>query len=79
MARRVILPTDIVHLDVTVYLNGFHGDTSACVPMPDVDQQGLELIAANIRARDAGIAVCKPGVPFTAIGAAIRYELFASL
>ncbi|KAJ3303305.1 Methionine aminopeptidase 1D, mitochondrial [Kappamyces sp. JEL0829] len=68
---------DIVNLDITVYLNGWHGDTSRTVPLSDqVDAQGMELISACQEALARAISVCGPGVPFSRIGTTI--EEFAS-
>ncbi|KZT60768.1 methionine aminopeptidase [Calocera cornea HHB12733] len=69
---RPLLPNDIVNVDVTVYLNGFHGDTSRTFMLPEVDERGRALVAATEGALREGITACGPGRPFTAIGAAIE-------
>ncbi|TPX32484.1 hypothetical protein SeMB42_g07608 [Synchytrium endobioticum] len=63
---------DIVNIDVTVYIDAFHGDTSATFLVGDVDEHGRNLVHTTRRALDLGISVCRPGVPFAAIGAAIQ-------
>ena len=35
---------DILNIDVTVFLDGFHGDCSATVPVGQVDDHALKLI-----------------------------------
>ncbi|KAG9049814.1 hypothetical protein FS837_008997 [Tulasnella sp. UAMH 9824] len=62
---------DIVNVDVTVYKDGWHGDTSKTFLVGNVDQQGRELVQATEEALMAGIAACGPGVPFREIGRTI--------
>ncbi|XP_032833474.1 methionine aminopeptidase 1D, mitochondrial isoform X2 [Petromyzon marinus] len=59
---------DIVNVDVTVYHEGFHGDTSETVLVGDVDAAGRRLVEAARRCRDAAIAACGPGQPLCVIG-----------
>ncbi|KIJ13299.1 hypothetical protein PAXINDRAFT_170584 [Paxillus involutus ATCC 200175] len=63
---------DIINIDVTVYLNGYHGDTSETFFVGDVDQQGRELVEMTNAALETGIRACGPGRPFKAIGKAIH-------
>ncbi|CAK5265965.1 unnamed protein product [Mycena citricolor] len=64
---------DLVSIDITVYLNGYHGDTAETFLVGDVDEPGRELARLSSAATDAGIRVCAPGRRFSDIGAAI-YE-----
>ncbi|EFX75655.1 hypothetical protein DAPPUDRAFT_322965 [Daphnia pulex] len=41
---RPLIDGDIINVDVTVYLNGFHGDVSETFLVGDVDEQGKELV-----------------------------------
>ncbi|KAF8505932.1 methionyl aminopeptidase [Russula emetica] len=63
---------DIVNIDITVYLDGYHGDTSRTFLVGNVDEAGRDLVTATNEALDAGIAVCGPGKPFKSIGQAIH-------
>ncbi|KAG9103197.1 hypothetical protein FRC07_010063 [Ceratobasidium sp. 392] len=63
---------DILNIDITVYLDGFHGDTSRTFLVGDVDYQGQQLAALSTRALQAGISACRPGAYFRSIGAAIQ-------
>ncbi|KLO14520.1 methionyl aminopeptidase [Schizopora paradoxa] len=63
---------DIVNIDVTVYLDGFHGDTSRTFLVGNVDIEGRKLVTATEIALQAGIKACKPGAHFKFIGAAIQ-------
>ncbi|CAK5264785.1 unnamed protein product [Mycena citricolor] len=64
---------DLVSIDITVYLNGYHGDTAETFLVGDVDEPGRELARLSSAATEAGIRVCAPGRRFSDIGAAI-YE-----
>ena len=63
---------DIINVDITVYLDGYHGDTSMTFVLPSVDSPGKELTAAANEALGVGINVCGPGVPVNEIGRVIR-------
>ncbi|KAL7747679.1 hypothetical protein RI367_006968 [Sorochytrium milnesiophthora] len=63
---------DIINIDVTVYLSGFHGDCSMTFAVGDVDQQGLALVEHTREALQRGLAVCGDGVRFSEIGRAIQ-------
>ncbi|KAG6845533.1 hypothetical protein H0H87_007777 [Tephrocybe sp. NHM501043] len=63
---------DIINIDVTIYLNGYHGDTSQTFLVGDVDEQGRELVRMTNAALQAGIDACGPGRPFRGIGKAIH-------
>jgi len=59
---------DIINIDVTVYLDGFHGDTSATFMVGEVDEQGIALVECTKESLDKAIRACGPGVPFKEIG-----------
>ncbi|GLB34284.1 putative removes the N-terminal methionine from nascent proteins [Lyophyllum shimeji] len=63
---------DIVNIDITVFLNGYHGDTSQTFLVGDVDEQGRELVKVTNAALRAGIQACGPGRPVKGIGKAIH-------
>ncbi|CCM05542.1 uncharacterized protein FIBRA_07769 [Fibroporia radiculosa] len=65
---------DIVNIDVTVYKDGFHGDTSRTFFVGDVDEKGRQLVRVTEEALEVGIAACGPRRPFKSIGKAI-FEL----
>ncbi|EIN11026.1 Creatinase/aminopeptidase [Punctularia strigosozonata HHB-11173 SS5] len=62
---------DIINIDITVYKNGMHGDTSRTFLVGDVDDKGRNLVKTSLDALHAGISVCGPHVPYKAIGRAI--------
>jgi len=59
---------DIINIDITVYLNGFHGDCSATFLCGNVDQAGRDLVSRTREAMMKAIAICKPNVPYSSIG-----------
>ncbi|KAI7883462.1 methionine aminopeptidase [Lichtheimia hyalospora FSU 10163] len=62
---------DIINIDVTVYLNGYHGDTSATFMVGNVDSKGRKLVEYTRECLDKAINICGPGVPFNEIGKVI--------
>ncbi|KAI8342147.1 methionine aminopeptidase, merops subfamily M24 [Chlamydoabsidia padenii] len=62
---------DIINIDVTVYLNGFHGDTSATFYVGQVDDQGKALVECTREALKKAIDICGPNVPLNEIGRVI--------
>ncbi|EFJ17369.1 hypothetical protein SELMODRAFT_154620 [Selaginella moellendorffii] len=63
---------DIINIDVTVYLNGYHGDTSATFLCGTVSDEAKRLVEVTREALDKAIAVCGPGVEFKKIGRTIH-------
>ncbi|KAJ7146328.1 methionyl aminopeptidase [Mycena epipterygia] len=63
---------DIINIDITVYLDGYHGDTSQTFLVGNVDAPGTELVKVTNEALEVGIAACGPGRPFRDIGKAIH-------
>uniref|UniRef100_A0A8C5KGJ4 Methionine aminopeptidase n=1 Tax=Jaculus jaculus TaxID=51337 RepID=A0A8C5KGJ4_JACJA len=59
---------DIINIDVTVYYNGYHGDTSETFLVGNVDACGKKLVEVARRCRDEAIAACRAGAPFSVIG-----------
>ncbi|CAI9110156.1 OLC1v1010135C1 [Oldenlandia corymbosa var. corymbosa] len=63
---------DIVNIDVTVYLNGYHGDTSATFFVGDVSEEARKLVQVTKDCLDRAIAMCAPGVEYNKIGKTIH-------
>ncbi|XP_037479074.1 methionine aminopeptidase 1B, chloroplastic-like isoform X2 [Triticum dicoccoides] len=59
---------DIINIDVTVYLNGFHGDTSKTFFCGEVDEAAKRLVKVTEECMLRGISACKHGVSFKKIG-----------
>ncbi|KAF5757533.1 putative methionyl aminopeptidase [Helianthus annuus] len=59
---------DIINIDVTVYLNGYHGDTSKTFFCGNVNDAAKRLVKVTEECMERGIAVCKDGALFRKIG-----------
>ncbi|XP_062111188.1 methionine aminopeptidase 1B, chloroplastic [Humulus lupulus] len=59
---------DIINIDVTVYLNGYHGDTSKTFFCGDVSDPVKRLVQVTEECLEKGIAVCKDGATYKKIG-----------
>lgn len=62
---------DIVNLDVTAFVDGMHGDTSATVAVGSISAEAAALIDTTREATLAGIAAIRPGEPMQRIAGAI--------
>jgi methionyl aminopeptidase len=69
---RALQDGDIVNIDVTAFIEGVHGDTSATFPVGAVDETSIRLIGAARDAMHAGISVVHPGARIYDIGRAIE-------
>lgn len=70
----LLVPGDIVNVDVTTNLDGYHGDTSATFIIGEAEPEAVGLVEAARRCRDAGIAVVREGARLGDIGAAIEEQ-----
>ena len=64
---------DIVNVDVTLVLDGWHGDSSRMYPVGRVKRSAERLMEITHEALMRGINVIKPGATTGDIGAAIQY------
>jgi methionyl aminopeptidase len=69
---RPLVEGDIVNLDVTIWLDGVHGDTNATFCVGEVDAASRRLVEVTRECLERGIAAVRPGAPFNAIGRAIE-------
>jgi len=67
----VLEPGDIVNVDVTTELGGYHGDTSRTFVVGEPSPEAAHVVSVAERCRDAGIAVVREGARLGDIGAAI--------
>ena len=63
---------DIINVDVTVFLNGYHGDTSRTSRVGEVTDEVARLVDVTERSLAEAIKICKPGTPVRKIGATIH-------
>jgi methionyl aminopeptidase len=69
---RALMDGDAVNCDVTVYVDGMHGDCSETVFVGDVDEASRKLVRVTWECLLKGIDVVKPGVLFSTIGKVIE-------
>jgi methionyl aminopeptidase len=70
--RELLVPGDIVNIDVTTNVGGYHGDTSAMFLIGEASPDAKRIVDVARRCRDAGIAVIRDGARLGDIGAAIE-------
>lgn len=63
---------DIINVDVTTNIDGFHGDTSAMFVIGEPSAAAAHIVDVARRCRDAGIAVIRDGARLGDIGASIE-------
>lgn len=63
---------DILNCDMTVYLNGYHGDCNETIFIGKPDAESVKLVRCAYDCMMAGIEVVKIGRNFNVIGAAIE-------
>uniref|UniRef100_A0A7S3QMP3 Methionine aminopeptidase n=2 Tax=Dunaliella tertiolecta TaxID=3047 RepID=A0A7S3QMP3_DUNTE len=64
---------DIINIDVTVYLDGYHGDTSRMFFAGTPSPEARRLCEVTQMALNEAIQLCGPGVPYNKIGKAIHH------
>jgi len=70
--RKPLRDGDIVNIDVTLIVDGWHGDTSRMYTVGNVSRRAERLIDVTYEAMLLGIAAAKPGNTTGDIGAAIQ-------
>jgi methionyl aminopeptidase len=75
---RALLEGDIVNLDVTIYLDGVHGDCNATFGVGQIDDASQRLIDVTRQCLDRAIEQVGPGRPFNLIGKAIEEHAHAN-
>jgi len=68
----VLQDGDIVNCDVTIFLDGVHGDTNATFLVGDVDEESRRLVDVTRECLDVGIEAVRPGGKVRDIGKAIQ-------
>ena len=68
---------DIANIDVTVVVDGWHGDTSRMYPVGEIAPRARRLIEVTYDALELGLAEVKPGAHFGDIGEAIQKHVEA--
>ena len=75
---RALVEGDIVNVDVTVFVDGVHGDTNATFCVGKVDAESRRLVKVTEECLEHAIAAVKPGAPLSDIGQAIELHAHAA-
>jgi len=70
--RKRLQPGDIVNIDITVILDGWHGDTSRMFWLDSVPRKAARLTDVTFEAMWCGIRAVRPGATLGDIGHAIQ-------
>ena len=73
--NRMLLPGDLVTLDVTAELDGYVADAARTVPIPPYTEKAAELCRCARAAFEKAIAVARAGRPIHCIGKAVEQEV----
>lgn len=76
--QRELQAGDIVNVDVSVYLNGYHGDLNETYIVGEVDDDSKQLIRVTHDCLAKAIALCKPGVRYRDLGDVITKHATSS-
>lgn len=68
----VIMPGDMINIDVSAELNGYFGDTGASFLVPPNLPEQVAVCRATKKARNSAIMGLKPGLPLNTIGKSIE-------
>jgi methionyl aminopeptidase len=75
---RPLADGDIVNVDVTVFVDGVHGDTNATFLVGRVDPRSKRLVQVTRECLDHAIGAVRPGAPVSDIGRAIEQHAHAN-
>ena len=75
---RALEEGDIVNLDVTIFLDGVHGDTNATFGVGTIDEQSARLVRVTRECLEKAIEQVGPGRRFNQIGKAIEEHAHAN-
>lgn len=68
----VLVEGDIVNIDITAYLDGYHGDSNQTFMVGEIKQEIKDLVERTREALNRGIAAVAPGREVNLIGRAIE-------
>ena len=75
---KVLKAGDIVNIDHTVIVDGWHGDSSRMYPVGEINARARKLIDVTYEGIELGLAQVKPGNTFGDIGYAIQRHVEAA-
>lgn len=69
---QTLVEGDIINVDVTTYLEGYHGDCSKTFIIGEASEEARRLVEVTELSLKRAIEIVRPGAPFTEIGAVIH-------
>ena len=76
--RRPLRAGDIVNVDVSVFLNGWHADLNETFLVGEVDEAGRRLVRVTHECLMKAIAICRPGTRYREVGDVITRHAHAN-
>lgn len=70
---RALCNGDIVNVDVSIYLNGFHGDINETYFVGEVADSSKHLVKTTYESLMQSISICRPGEMYKNVGNAISH------
>jgi methionyl aminopeptidase len=70
--KRVLREGDIVGVDVTLVVEGFHGDNASTIPVGKISAEAMRLLETTLEASRRGIAAVGPSARLGDVGHAIQ-------
>ncbi len=70
--KQVLKNGDVMNIDVTLIIDGYHGDTSKMYFVGEPSDEARRLVEVTYKCRDLGIEQVKPGNRLGDVGAAIQ-------
>ncbi len=68
----VLREGDIIGIDVTLIVDGMHGDNAATIPVGEVEDHVMKLLVTTLESQRSGVEAVRPGARVGDIGAAIQ-------
>jgi methionyl aminopeptidase len=71
-SKRVLREGDIIGVDVTLIVEGFHGDNAATIPVGEISPEAMRLLETTLEASRRGIEAVSPQARLGDVGHAIQ-------
>ncbi len=71
-SQKALREGDILNIDITLVVDGWHGDSSRMYPIGEISRKSERLIEITYKSLELGIEAAKPGNTTGDIGAAIQ-------
>ena len=76
-SEKILRNGDIINIDVTAIVDGYHGDTSRMFYVGDISVKSKNLVTTTYESMMKGISIIKPGTKLGDVGATIQEHVEA--